>query len=117
MTTITIKRAYDPPSKSDGKRYLVDRLWPRGLAKADAALDGWWKDLAPSPDLRVWFGHKPERFAEFKMRYRMEMRANPQVKAVAAGLAAGKVTLVYGARDAKINHAVVLAEELRRLAK
>jgi uncharacterized protein YeaO (DUF488 family) len=65
MQSVAIKRAYDPPSPQDGTRILVDRLWPRGLSKAKAGLDGWNKDVAPSPRLRTWFGHKPERFAEF----------------------------------------------------
>jgi uncharacterized protein YeaO (DUF488 family) len=113
MTSIAIKRAYEPPAKSDGKRYLVDRLWPRGVRKADAKLDGWWKELAPSPGLRKWFGHKPERFLEFKRRYNGELRDNPELKPIAKSLK-GKITLVYGARDPKVNHATVLATALRR---
>lgn len=80
MADIPIKRVYEPPAKTDGKRFLVDRLWPRGLRKADAVLDGWWKDLAPSPALRTWFGHEPERFVEFKRRYKAKLRSNPQLK-------------------------------------
>ena len=115
MADVFIKRVYDPPAKADGKRFLVDRLWPRGLRKADAALNGWWKDLAPSPSLRTWFGHEPERFDEFKRRYKAELRENPLVKEAAKSLKTGKTTLVYAAKDQKINHAVVLAEVLRRL--
>ena len=113
MTTIVIKRVYDPPARSDGRRYLVDRLWPRGVRKADAALDGWWKELAPSTGLRKWFGHKPERFAEFKRRYTAELKENPDLKQTAKSLK-GKITLLYGAKDPQINHAVVLAAALRR---
>lgn len=92
-------------------RILVDRLWPRGLSKAKAALDGWNKKVAPSPELRKWFGHKPERFAEFSKRYRAELKNNPAVAEIKA--LKGKVTLVYGARDPAINHAVVLAKVLK----
>ena len=115
MATVVIKRVYEPPTKSDGKRYLVDRLWPRGLRKADAALDDWWKDLAPSPPLRTWFAHDPKRFSEFKRRYKTELRTNPLLNATAKSLGAGKVTLLYAAKDSQVNHAVVLAEALRRL--
>lgn len=115
MATIAIKRIYAPPAKADGKRVLVDRLWPRGLRKADAALDDWWKELAPSPALRTWFAHDPERFSEFKRRYKAELKKNPQVKATANALGRRKVTLLYAAKDAQINHAVVLAQELRGL--
>ena len=102
MPTILIKRAYEPPAKTDGKRFLVDRLWPRGLRKADAALDGWWKDLAPSPGLRTWFGHIPERFDEFRRRYKAELKANPLVKATAKTIGTGKATLLYAAKDTQI---------------
>jgi uncharacterized protein YeaO (DUF488 family) len=111
MRSVAVKRAYDPPSSKDGTRILVDRLWPRGLSKAKAKLDGWNKDVAPSTQLRKWFGHRPERFREFTKRYRAELKHN----AAAAELRAlkGKVTLVYGARDPAINHAVVLAKLLK----
>lgn len=111
MRTVVIKRAYDPPSSKDGTRILVDRLWPRGLSKTKAALDGWNKDVAPSPGLRKWFDHRPERFAEFSKRYRAELAHNPSVAELCA--LKGKVTLVYGARDPAINHAVVLAKALK----
>ena len=111
MRSVAIKRVYDRPADTDGTRILVDRLWPRGLSKAKAALDGWDKDVAPSPALRKWFDHRPERFAEFQKRYRAELKDNPAV----AGLRAltGKVTLLYGARDPEINHAAVLAAVLK----
>ncbi len=111
MRAIAIKRAYDPPSPQDGTRILVDRLWPRGLSKAKAALDGWNKDVAPSTALRKWFDHRPERFAEFARRYRAELKNNPAVAELRA--LKGKVTLIYGARDPAINHAVVLAKVLK----
>lgn len=112
MRSVVIKRAYDPPSEKDGTRILVDRLWPRGLSKAKAALDGWAKEVAPSPGLRKWFGHREDRFAEFARRYRAELKDNPALEALRARK--GKVTLVYAARDPKINHATVLAKVLKR---
>ena len=111
MRSVTIKRAYEPAARSDGTRILVDRLWPRGVSKRKAALDGWMKGVAPSPVLRKWFGHKPERFTEFSKRYRAELKDNPALDELHA--LKGKVTLVYGARDPKINHAVVLAKVLK----
>src|SRR3954469_13967777 len=111
MRSVAIKRAYDPPSSEDGTRILVDRLWPRGLSKKKAALADWAKSVAPSPSLRKWFGHKPERFQEFAKRYRDELKASPALDEL-RGLK-GKVTLVYGARDPEINHAVVLAKVLK----
>jgi uncharacterized protein YeaO (DUF488 family) len=114
MPTFVIKRAYDPPSRQDGVRILVDRLWPRGLRKDAAALDLWAKDLAPSPALRKWFDHRPERFAEFKRRYRDELKANPAVLDELRHIKKVKATLLYAARDPAINHAVVLAAVLNR---
>ncbi|HET7603754.1 MAG TPA: DUF488 domain-containing protein [Gemmatimonadales bacterium] len=108
---LKIKRAYDPPSRSDGTRILIDRLWPRGVKKEALALDGWMKEIAPSPGLRTWFGHKPERFKEFRNRYRAELKGHPELVAELRGLAkAGTLTLVYGARDEVHNGAVVLRE-------
>jgi uncharacterized protein YeaO (DUF488 family) len=111
MRSVAIKRAYEPPSPKDGTRILVDRLWPRGVAKAKAKLDGWNKSVAPSPALRKWFDHKPERFQEFARRYRAELKGNPALDELRE--LKGKVTLVYGARDPAINHAVVLAKVLK----
>lgn len=111
MRSVAIKRAYDRPSPQDGTRILVDRLWPRGLSKAKASLDGWNKDVAPTPALREWFGHRPERFTEFAKRYRAELEHNPAVAELRK--TKGKVTLIYGARDPAINHAVVLAKALK----
>jgi uncharacterized protein YeaO (DUF488 family) len=112
-STFRIKRVYEPPEKSDGQRVLVDRLWPRGLRKEDAALDGWEKDAAPSPELRKWFGHVPERFAEFSRRYRAELAHDGEALAHLRALARnGPVTLVYGAHDEEHNQARVLADWL-----
>ena len=111
MRSVAIKRAYDPPSSQDGTRILVDRLWPRGISKKKAALDGWMKEVAPSPALRKWFDHKPERFKEFSRRYRAELKGNRALENLRA--LKGKVTLVYGARDPGINHAIVLAKVLK----
>ena len=109
-----IKRVYEPPSPADGLRILVDRLWPRGLAKAAAKLDRWTKEVAPSTALRSWFGHKPERFAEFRKRYAAEMADNPAL-AELRKLGRGKtVTLLYGARDSEQNQAAVLLDLLRK---
>jgi len=112
--TIVIKRVYDPPEASDGFRVLVDRLWPRGLTKEKAALDLWAKDIAPSTELREEFNHRPEKFAEFKKHYRLELSKNPALAAFRKELKRPKVTLLFGAHDAKINHAAVLAEYLKQ---
>ena len=110
---IQVKRAYEPPSPEDGTRILVDRLWPRGLSKAGAAIDHWFKDIAPSSPLRKWFGHRPERWDEFRHRYEAELRQRPdmldQVRALAA---AGPVTLVFAAHDETHNNAEALREVL-----
>jgi uncharacterized protein YeaO (DUF488 family) len=111
MRSVAIKRAYDPPSSDDGTRILVDRLWPRGLSKAKAGLDGWNKEAAPSTNLRQWFDHRPERFAEFTKRYRAELKNNPAVAELRT--IKGKLTLIYAARDPAINHAAVLAKILK----
>jgi uncharacterized protein YeaO (DUF488 family) len=111
---IEIKRVYDKPSPEDGTRILVDRLWPRGLKKEDAALDHWAKDLAPSSELRKWFDHKPERFEEFGRRYRAELKHNPAVEATRAYAKRGRTTLLYAAHDPACNQAVVLADYLRK---
>jgi uncharacterized protein YeaO (DUF488 family) len=113
MFELRLKRAYDPPAADDGRRVLVDRLWPRGVAKADARLDLWLKTVAPSAALRRWFGHRPELWPEFRRRYREELAANPALDELRRLVAAGPVTLVYGARDREHNDAVVLAQILR----
>ncbi|MCC2664627.1 MAG: uroporphyrin-III methyltransferase [Geminicoccaceae bacterium] len=113
--SIELKRAYDPPAKSDGRRVLVDRVWPRGIAKDDLEIDGWLKDLAPSTELRKWFGHDPEKWHEFKQRYFDELTAHAEtVDALVAQASAGRVTLVFAARDREHNNAVALKEFLGR---
>lgn len=114
---IAIRRVYDPPKVSDGFRVLVDRLWPRGLTKEKAALDLWAKDVAPSPELRKEFNHKPEKFAEFKKLYRFELSRNPALAVFRAELKRPKVTLLFAAHDPKVNHAAVLADYLKQSAK
>jgi uncharacterized protein YeaO (DUF488 family) len=111
---VRTKRAYDPPEPGDGYRVLIDRLWPRGVSRERAHLDEWARDLAPSTDLRKWFGHDPERFGEFRKRYRAELREHAdQMEELRQRAEKGPVTLVYGARDEKHSDAVVLAEVLR----
>lgn len=111
--TIRLKRVYDPPADDDGRRILVERLWPRGLSKDRAAVDLWAKEVAPSPELRTWYGHKPELWEEFQARYRAELAANAAaVEALARECATGPVTFVFAARDADRCSAVVLKEYL-----
>jgi uncharacterized protein YeaO (DUF488 family) len=106
---LQIKRIYDEPAADDGYRILVDRLWPRGVSKEQAHLDEWLKDIAPSPELRTWFGHDPARFDEFKVRYEEELDVNPAVKVLAETVKTSpKVTLLYAAHDPLVNHAHVL---------
>lgn len=112
--SIQIKRIYDEPEASDGYRVLVDRLWPRGVSKERAQLDEWAKDVAPSPELRNWFGHKPERFSEFKTRYLSELKTNPAVKELRKAIKSHKTTtLLYGAHDEENNQAQVLLSYLK----
>jgi uncharacterized protein YeaO (DUF488 family) len=107
---ISVKRIYDPPEPSDGQRILVDRLWPRGVSKQKAALTLWLKEIAPSTDLRKWYGHDPDREAEFRRRYKAELDNNPEAVSRLSELAkAGPVTLLYSVPDAVGNHAVFLA--------
>jgi uncharacterized protein YeaO (DUF488 family) len=106
---IFIKRVYDDADMVDGRHFLVDRLWPRGIKKDDLPLDGWFKDVAPSDELRRWFGHDPEKWSEFRRRYWGELDARPeswQLLLTAAG--EGDITLVYSARDTERNNAVAL---------
>jgi len=112
--TFQIKRVYDSALPSDGTRVLVDRLWPRGVKKADAHLDHWMKDAAPSPELRRWFGHEPERFAEFRRCYEKELASNPAVGELRKLGSGRRVTLLYAARHPEFNHALVLESFLRR---
>ncbi len=106
---IRLKRAYDPPAKDDGKRILVDRLWPRGVKKENAALDQWLKDIAPSDELRQWFNHDLDQWAEFQRRYAGELKKHAELVDGLRQLARqGPVTLVYAARDTEHNDAAVL---------
>jgi uncharacterized protein YeaO (DUF488 family) len=109
MATISIKRVYEKPTSTDGMRILVDRLWPRGVSNEAAALDLWCKEIAPTPELRTWFDHREDRFADFKKRYLLELRSNPAVPDLVSEMGKNKATLLYGAHDEKVNHAVVLA--------
>lgn len=111
---IAVKRIYEAPEKADGQRVLVDRIWPRGIRKEDAALTLWLKEIAPSDELRKWFGHEPERWAEFQKRYAAELDGNGEAVGQLHGLLGeGKVTLLYGAHDEARNNAVALMGYLR----
>ena len=116
---ITAKRAYEPADPSDGYRVLIDRLWPRGVSKAKARLDAWEKEIAPSRELREWYGHDPAKWPEFRTRYRKELRT-AAAKMILADLLRrarhGRVTLVYGSRDAEISDVAVLRRMLSRHA-
>ena len=111
---ISLKRAYEPPEETDGTRVLVDRLWPRGVAKSSAKIDLWLKDLAPSTGLRKWFGHEPEKWPEFQERYRVELKDNPALSQLKEQTRKGDVTLVYAAKDELHNGALVLKKILGR---
>jgi uncharacterized protein YeaO (DUF488 family) len=112
-----LKRAYEEPSPQDGERILVERLWPRGLTKARAAVDLWLKDVAPSPELRRWFAHDPAKWEEFERRYRQELEGNPEaVELLRQKAKRVTVTLVYAARDPEHNSARILKELLERRA-
>lgn len=109
VATLRTKRIYDHPAADDGTRVLVDRIWPRGVTKQAAAVDHWLKDIAPSTDLRKWFGHEPERWPEFQQRYRSELEANQAAVGELRALAGkGAVTLLFAARDAERNNAEVI---------
>lgn len=112
---INLKRAYDPPARSDGVRYLVERLWPRGVKKTQLKLDGWLKEVAPSPALRTWFGHDPRKWTRFRQRYFSELRAHPEaLRPLLAAARRGRLTLVFSSRDALHNNAVALRTYLER---
>jgi uncharacterized protein YeaO (DUF488 family) len=113
--SIQVKRAYDPPSSGDGARYLVDRLWPRGIKKEALEIEAWVKDIAPSDALRKWFGHDPAKWDEFRKRYFEELRGNEQAwRPLAEAARRGRITLVFGAKDAAHNQAVALKEFLEQ---
>jgi uncharacterized protein YeaO (DUF488 family) len=110
-TRVWIRRAYEPPTRNDGYRVLVDRLWPRGISKTEAALDEWVHEVAPSDELRRWFGHDPRRWDEFRRRYRDELAGHAaEVTRLVARARRRRLTLVFGARDTAHNNAVVLRE-------
>ena len=110
---LRLKRAYEPVEPGDGVRILVDRLWPRGVSKEDAALEDWMKDIAPSTELRQWFGHDPGRWVDFQRRYRAELRQHgPDLDRIRDLARKQTVTLVYAARDEEHNEAVVLRDVL-----
>jgi uncharacterized protein YeaO (DUF488 family) len=111
---LNIKRVYDAADATDGKRILVDRLWPRGLTKEKAKVDLWLKEIAPSSGLRKWFGHDPEKWDEFKKRYSKELQENKETVSILKEQLKGTVTLVYGAKDELHNDAVLLKEYLSR---
>jgi uncharacterized protein YeaO (DUF488 family) len=112
---IRLKRVYDPPGPMDGHRVLIDRLWPRGISRDRAKLDDWERELAPSSELRQWFGHRPERFDEFRRRYIEELDSQrPRLTSLRRRAREGTLTLVYAAHDTEHNDAVVLVEVLRR---
>ncbi len=116
MTNIEIKRVYEEPSEDDGYRVLVDKLWPRGVGKTDAKLDKWWKEVAPSTELRKWFDHDPEKWDNFSERYYQELKKNTyKIDAFLQNIDQRKrVTLLYGAKDEKHNHALVLKRFLEK---
>ena len=112
---LRLKRAYEPAAAADGERILIDRIGPRGVTRADAHLDEWARELAPSTELRRWFGHDPARFEEFRRRYAEELEPQQErLRELRRRARRGTVTLVYSARDTDHNDAVVLAEILRR---
>lgn len=112
---IRLKRAYEPSAATDGRRVLVERLWPRGVSKARLQLDEWAKDAAPSPELRRWFGHMPRRWPEFRRRYFAELRAHPEPwQALLRAARRGRITFLYAAHDVAHNGAVALKAFLER---
>lgn len=110
---ILVKRVYEKPAKADGARFLVDRLWPRGLKKEALQLDDWVREVAPSDALRRWFGHEPKKWQEFQKRYFAELDKRPEAwKPILEAARRGNVTLLFGARDAEHNNAVALRDYL-----
>jgi uncharacterized protein YeaO (DUF488 family) len=106
---IRVKRVYEPAAPEDGRRFLVDRLWPRGVKRATLAIEGWLRDAAPSDDLRRWYGHDPARWEEFQRRYQAELDGRPEAwRPLLDAAGAGDITLLYGARERQFNNAVAL---------
>jgi uncharacterized protein YeaO (DUF488 family) len=117
---VQTKRVYEEPSPLDGHRILVDGLWPRGIRKEDTKLEAWMKDIAPSIALRQWYGHQPERWDEFRRRYREELSKAPRkelIRQLARDAREGRLTLVFGARDAERSNAAVIAQVIRERLK
>ena len=116
---ITVKRAYEPASRADGIRFLVERLWPRGVTKAALRVDDWRRDVGPGTELRKWFGHDPTKWDEFRRRYYRELDSRPEAwqPIVSAARRGGTVTLVYSSRDTQHNNAVALRDYLRAHAR
>ena len=115
MSQVDIKRVYEQAADEDGVRILVDRLWPRGVSKERAALSGWLKDVAPSPDLRRWWHHDPDRFEDFARRYRTELDDNPALEDLLGIVREhDRTTLVYAAKDPAVNHALILRDYIRQ---
>jgi len=113
---VKVKRVYERPAKDDGSRILVDRLWPRGLSKEKADVDLWLKDIAPSTELRKWFGHDPEKWKSFRGRYETELKSKDElVEMLKAKAGKGTITLLYAARDEKHNEALVLKKVVERM--
>src|SRR5512146_662869 len=119
LNMIQLKRVYDAAARNDGARYLVERLWPRGVKKESLPVQAWLKEVAPSAELRKWFSHEPAKWPEFRRRYFEELKANPQAwQPLAAAARRGRVTLVYSSHDTEHNNAVALKEFLQqRLGK
>jgi len=113
LATINLKRVYDSPSRADGERILVERLWPRGVSKAKLRLNAWLKDVAPSTELRRWFGHDPAKWSRFCLKYFRELDAQPESwRPIVSAAKRGRVTLVYSSRDTERNNAVALRQYL-----
>lgn len=111
---IQLERAYDPPSRTDGARFLVERLWPRGVKKTSLYIKGWLKDVAPSTELRQWFSHDPAKWDEFRHRYFAELKSHPEAwKPIVEAARRGTVTLIYSSHDTEHNNAVALEEFLK----
>ncbi len=111
---IAVKRAYDPVSPADGTRFLVERLWPRGVPKATLRVEAWLKEVGPSTELRKWFSHDPEKWDEFRRRYRRELDSRPEAwRPIVSAARRGRVTLVYSSHDTEHNNAVALQEYLK----
>lgn len=112
------KRVYESATAGDGTRFLVERLWPRGIKKENLKMKAWLKEVAPSPELRKWFAHDPEKWTEFKKRYRAELKSNPEAwKSILEAAQKGNVTLLYSARDTEHNSALLLKEFLEQKMK